>query len=86
MTDDGFVFGLTELRTALSDMDIQTVNKLLLSYAVLPANAKKEMRLAEIERSILLFEYDAAIEVINALLRDGEEAGASASPQRDGAD
>jgi HPt (histidine-containing phosphotransfer) domain-containing protein len=59
---------LRDLRAALSDMDIKTVNELLLACAALPAAAKTEMHLTEIEQRILMFEYDAAIEAIDALL------------------
>ena len=59
---------LRDLRAALSDMDIKTVNELLLACAALPSAVKAEMNLAEIERRILMFEYDAAIEAIDALL------------------
>jgi signal transduction histidine kinase/CheY-like chemotaxis protein/HPt (histidine-containing phosphotransfer) domain-containing protein len=59
---------LTELRAALSNMDIRIVNELLLEYAVLPPNIKNEMNLSEIEQQILMFEYDAAIDAIDALL------------------
>jgi signal transduction histidine kinase/CheY-like chemotaxis protein len=59
---------LKALRAALSDMDIKTVNELLLAYAALPSTVKNEMNLAEIEQQILMFEYDAAIEAIDALL------------------
>ncbi|MDR1571135.1 MAG: response regulator [Clostridiales Family XIII bacterium] len=59
---------LEALRTALDGMDIQTVNSLLLDCAALPSNVRKKMRLAEIEGHILMFEYDAAIRAIDALL------------------
>jgi signal transduction histidine kinase/CheY-like chemotaxis protein len=58
---------LRALRAALSDMDIGSVNELLLAYADLSTGAKNEMRLAEIERMILMFEYDEAIEAIDAI-------------------
>jgi signal transduction histidine kinase/CheY-like chemotaxis protein/HPt (histidine-containing phosphotransfer) domain-containing protein len=59
---------LTELRAALSNMDIRIVNELLLECAVLPPNIKCGMNLSEIEQQILMFEYDAAIAAIDAML------------------
>ncbi|MDR2131720.1 MAG: response regulator [Clostridiales Family XIII bacterium] len=68
LTEEARAAKLKDLRAALSDMDIKTVNELLLAYAALPSKVKAEMNLAEIEQRILLFEYDAAAEAINALL------------------
>ncbi|MDR1245952.1 MAG: response regulator [Clostridiales Family XIII bacterium] len=67
-TESFSVSKLTELRAALSNMDIRIVNELLLECAVLPPDIKGEMNLPVIERQILMFEYDAAIAAIDALL------------------
>jgi signal transduction histidine kinase/DNA-binding NarL/FixJ family response regulator/HPt (histidine-containing phosphotransfer) domain-containing protein len=56
------------LKDALRDMDIQAVNALLAEYAEMPLDAETKDSVAAIERHILMFEYDEAIEAIDALL------------------
>jgi CheY-like chemotaxis protein len=54
------------LRSALADMDIVTTNKLILEYASLPLSDDARKILTNIENHILLFDYDKAIEKIDA--------------------
>jgi HPt (histidine-containing phosphotransfer) domain-containing protein len=59
---------LETLKSALSDMDIATVNDLMLEYAGISFDVRTSNELFEIERLILLFEYDAAIKRIDNLI------------------
>ncbi|MDR1874816.1 MAG: response regulator [Synergistaceae bacterium] len=59
---------LEVLKEALVGMDIGTVNELLRSYATLPLPAKTENAVRDIEQHVLMFEYEKAIEKIDALL------------------
>ncbi|MDR2087899.1 MAG: response regulator [Clostridiales Family XIII bacterium] len=63
---------MADLKKALLDMDIQAVNALMAEYAALPLDEKTRESVFEIEERILLFEYDAAIGIIDALLRGSE--------------
>jgi CheY-like chemotaxis protein len=56
------------LKTALVEMDIEAVNRILITFAGLSLDGETKARIAEIEEKILLFEYDKAIEKINELL------------------
>jgi len=58
---------LDELKKALTDMDIEAVNRMLLDYAGLALDNRTKNMIAEVEQHILMFEYDKAIEKINAL-------------------
>jgi CheY-like chemotaxis protein/anti-sigma regulatory factor (Ser/Thr protein kinase) len=60
---------LEKLKDALSGMDISTANRLLMNYAALPLSEELRNAVSEIERLILLFEYDAAIVKIDALIQ-----------------
>jgi len=57
---------LDELKKALAEMDIEAVNKMLLDYAGLALDMRTKNMIAEVEQHILMFEYDKAIEKINA--------------------
>jgi CheY-like chemotaxis protein len=70
---------MEDLKKALLDMDIQAVNALMAEYATMPLDDKTRESIFEIEERILMFEYDTAIGVIDALLRNGENI--SVSPQ-----
>jgi CheY-like chemotaxis protein len=59
---------LEHLKAALLDMDIAVVNELMMEYAGISLNSKARKELSEIERLILLFEYDAAIRRIDLLI------------------
>jgi HPt (histidine-containing phosphotransfer) domain-containing protein len=56
------------LKCALQDMDIRAVNMLLTEYAAMPLDAETRALVSELEQQILMFEYDAAIEIIDAVL------------------
>jgi hypothetical protein len=59
---------LKKLRSALIDMDIAVVNELMLECVGCSPGSKTKRELSEIERFILLFEYDAAIDRIDLLI------------------
>jgi signal transduction histidine kinase/CheY-like chemotaxis protein len=71
-----FLSRMADLKQALLDMDIQSVNALLAEYATVPLDAKTKEQLLLIEQHILMFEYEAAAAAIDALLREKREAGA----------
>jgi CheY-like chemotaxis protein/HPt (histidine-containing phosphotransfer) domain-containing protein len=56
------------LKTALEEMDIEAVNRTLVTFAGLSLNSGIKARIAEVEEHILLFEYDKAIDKINEML------------------
>jgi len=58
---------LEVLKTALAEMDIEAVNRMLLSFTGLSLNAKTKAAIAEVEQLILMFEYEKAIEKIDSL-------------------
>ncbi|MDR3119974.1 MAG: response regulator [Clostridiales bacterium] len=62
---------LGELKAALSRMDIHTVNKLLQKCVESPLPPPERSAISEIERHILMFEYDEAIAKIDALQASG---------------
>ncbi|GHV76339.1 hypothetical protein AGMMS49942_11600 [Spirochaetia bacterium] len=58
---------LGPLSEALKAMDTESVNTLLLSYSALPLDSNVKTLISEIEQYVLLFEYDKAVERIDAL-------------------
>ena len=66
-TEDMSAERLERLKSALHDMDIATVNELMMEYSALPLKPGIKRELSEIERLLLLFEYDTAIARISAL-------------------
>jgi CheY-like chemotaxis protein len=58
---------LEDLKTALANMDIEAVNRLLLTFAEMPLDEKTKSSVAELEQLILMFEYEKAIEKIDML-------------------
>jgi signal transduction histidine kinase/CheY-like chemotaxis protein/HPt (histidine-containing phosphotransfer) domain-containing protein len=62
-------FEFDALKKALQEMDIYTVNFLLQKYASMLLNSEQKELIAEIERCITAFEYEEAIEKINAVMR-----------------
>jgi HPt (histidine-containing phosphotransfer) domain-containing protein len=58
---------LEALREALARTDIAAVNRLILEYAALPLSKNAKRALSDIENHILLFDYDKAIEAMDAL-------------------
>ncbi|MDR1570933.1 MAG: response regulator [Clostridiales Family XIII bacterium] len=67
---------LESLRTALAGMDIATVNALMLECSSLSLSPDARREMSEIERLILIFEYDAAIERIGLLIDASKMEGA----------
>jgi CheY-like chemotaxis protein len=59
---------LTRLKSALQDMDIAVVNELIMEYTRILLDPKEKRALSEIERLILLFEYDAAVRRIDLMI------------------
>ncbi|MDR2517414.1 MAG: response regulator [Spirochaetaceae bacterium] len=59
---------LLELRAALADMNIETVNWILLEYSALPPDGETKKMAVELEQHILMFEYDKAMEKIEQFL------------------
>ncbi|MDR1510374.1 MAG: response regulator [Synergistaceae bacterium] len=55
------------LRSALTSMDIAAANRLILEYAALPLSGKARKTLSDIENSVLMFDYEKAIEIIDGL-------------------
>ncbi|MDR2124320.1 MAG: response regulator [Desulfovibrio sp.] len=68
-------FEFDVLKKALQEMDIQTVNFLLQKYTLMHLNSEQKELIGEIERGITAFEYEAAIEKINAAERAASSAG-----------
>jgi HPt (histidine-containing phosphotransfer) domain-containing protein len=60
---------LEALRSALANMDIAMVNRLVLEYAALPLSKNAKKALSDIENHVLLFDYDKALETMDALSR-----------------
>jgi CheY-like chemotaxis protein len=58
---------LKKLRSALTSMDITTVNQLIVEYSAAPLAARAKMDLSEIEHHILMFEYEKAIDRIDLM-------------------
>jgi signal transduction histidine kinase/HPt (histidine-containing phosphotransfer) domain-containing protein/ActR/RegA family two-component response regulator len=58
---------LDTLKTALAEMNIEEVNKILLEYASLALDSETKGKIAEVEQFILMFEYEKAVEKINEL-------------------
>jgi signal transduction histidine kinase/CheY-like chemotaxis protein/HPt (histidine-containing phosphotransfer) domain-containing protein len=59
---------LGTLKEALINMDIAAVNSILAGYMSMPMDGGTRETISEIERHVLMFEYDEAIEKINLLL------------------
>jgi hypothetical protein len=62
-------FQLEALRSALANMDIAAVNRIILEYAALPLSKNARRVLSDIENHVLLFDYDKALETMDALSR-----------------
>jgi hypothetical protein len=57
-------------------MDITAVNKLLAGYMSMPMDEGLRETVSEIERHVLMFEYDEAVKKIDLLLsRDSGKGG-----------
>ena len=64
---------LESLKTALAEMDIEAVNRMLLHYANLSLDTETKNIISEVEQCILMFEYEKAIEKINELFQFNSE-------------
>ncbi|GHU17885.1 hypothetical protein FACS189475_02440 [Betaproteobacteria bacterium] len=62
---------LAAIRTALLDMDITTVNRLLVELSNSTTDDGAKHKLLEMENDILMFEYENAIKKIDDLLSNG---------------
>jgi len=56
------------LKTALEEMDVEAVNRILITFAALSLDSETRAKIAEVEELIIMFEYEKAIEKINELL------------------
>jgi signal transduction histidine kinase/CheY-like chemotaxis protein/HPt (histidine-containing phosphotransfer) domain-containing protein len=59
---------LDVLHQAITGLDIDAVNKMLLEYLSIPMNSNVKDNIDKIERHILMFEYDQALEIIDQML------------------
>jgi hypothetical protein len=50
-------------------MDIETVNKIMLEYSVIPLDSNTKDLVNKIKEDILLFEYDKAVEKIQTMFK-----------------
>jgi CheY-like chemotaxis protein len=60
-----------DLKEALLNMDIETVNKIMLEYSVMPLDPTTKDLVNKIKEDILLFEYDKALDRIQTSLGSG---------------
>ena len=58
---------LDALKTALVELDVEEVNKILLHYASMSFDAKTKDIISDVEQHILMFEYEKAISIIDEL-------------------
>ena len=56
------------LKTALEEMDVEAVNRMLVTFAGLSLDSKIKAKISKVEEHILLFEYEKAIDIINEML------------------
>jgi CheY-like chemotaxis protein len=56
------------LRKALDEMDVEAINRILVTFSSLSLGSEIKAKIAEVENHILLFEYDKAIDKINEML------------------
>jgi signal transduction histidine kinase/CheY-like chemotaxis protein len=61
------ILKLDKLKTALTEMDIEAVNRMLVTFAGLSLDGKTKELVSEIEQHILMFDYEKAIEKIDKL-------------------
>jgi hypothetical protein len=59
---------LEALKTALENLDIETVNDMLINYVTMPLDPGTKKMVSKIEQHILMFEYEDAIEKIDRAL------------------
>jgi HPt (histidine-containing phosphotransfer) domain-containing protein len=58
---------LDMLKNALAAMDIEAVNRILMEYLSINMDSATRAAIEKIEKHILMFEYDQAIELINEM-------------------
>jgi signal transduction histidine kinase/CheY-like chemotaxis protein/HPt (histidine-containing phosphotransfer) domain-containing protein len=58
------------LKQAIIALDIDSVNKILVEYLSIAMNSETKTKVDMIERHILMFEYDKAVEVIDQVLKE----------------
>ncbi|AEF86297.1 hybrid sensory kinase [Treponema primitia ZAS-2] len=58
------------LKEALVNMDIETVNKIMLEYSMMPLDSHTKDLVNKIKEDILLFEYDKAVEKIQGMFKE----------------
>jgi len=56
------------LKTALEEMDVEAINRMLVTFAGLSLDSETKARISEVEEHILMFEYDKAITKISEML------------------
>jgi two-component system, sensor histidine kinase and response regulator len=56
------------LKTALEEMDVEAINRMLVTFAGLSLDSKTKSMISEVEEHILMFEYDKAIAKIDEML------------------
>jgi signal transduction histidine kinase/DNA-binding response OmpR family regulator len=71
---DAAALSLEAMKHALDNMDAETVNNLLSQYPTVSFNQATATFAGELERLILTFEYDKAVEKINGVLSGGASA------------
>jgi hypothetical protein len=59
---------LRTMKESLANMDISSVNDILVKFLTMPLDYKTKALISEIEQDVLLFDYDLAIEKIDRLL------------------
>jgi signal transduction histidine kinase/CheY-like chemotaxis protein/HPt (histidine-containing phosphotransfer) domain-containing protein len=59
---------LETLKEALLDMNVETVNRILVEYLSIPMDHKTKEHIAKIEENVLMFEYEMALAEIDKLL------------------
>ncbi|MDR2801005.1 MAG: response regulator [Desulfovibrio sp.] len=71
---DDAALSLEDMKRALDNMDAETVNNLLSQYQTLSFNQATAKFAGELERLILTFDYDKAVEKINEVLSGNPSA------------
>ncbi|MDR1481022.1 MAG: response regulator [Synergistaceae bacterium] len=67
-SDDILRLELDALKSALINLDIETVNGMLLGYVTMKLDSETRSAVSDIERHILMFEYEKAVEFIDEML------------------
>jgi HPt (histidine-containing phosphotransfer) domain-containing protein len=59
------------LKNAITSLDIDSVNQILMEYLSIPKNSDTKAKVDAIEEHILMFEYGKAVEIIDQMLCGG---------------